>query len=189
MVGWELIWMGLANNAILIKWFITSTLIGELYSIDKLTNMLKVDYPQLGDSTIKGGLAAFKDMTTKSPIGAEGNIITYEMKGKTVSSLMRLAKEVHPLTVLYGLYLNARLSDKSTFTVTGLMDVDMDSVYVSPIVAFGIPSGEFKRICEGLHSRYPDYIATTFTHGNDEIRIYPDKFTTEDIIKIAIQED
>lgn len=186
--GWELIWMGLANNAVIIKWFITSTLIGESYSIDKLTNMLKMDYPELGDSTIKGGLAAFKDMITKSPIGEEGNIIMYEMKGKTVSSLTRLAKEVHSLTVLYGLYLNARLSDKSTFTVTGLMDADMDSVYVSPIVAFGIPSGEFKRICEGLHSRYPDYIATTFTHGNDEIRIFPDRFTTEDIINIAIRE-
>lgn len=188
-IGWELIWMGLANNAVLIKWFITSTLIGEPYGIDKLTNMLKVDYPELGDSTIKGGLAAFKDMVTKSPIGEEGNIITYETKGKMVSSLTRLAKGVNPLTVLYGLYLNARLSDKSTFTVTGLMDADMDSAYVSPIVAFGIPSGEFKRICEGLHSRYPDYIATTFTHGNDEIRISPDKFTTEDIIKIAIRED
>ena len=187
-LGWEFIWIGLANNAVLIKWFITSTRIGEPYSVEKLTDMLKVNYPELGDSTIKGGLAAFKDMVTKSPIGDEGNVVAYEMKGKSVISLTRLAKKVHPLTVLYGLYLNARLSDQSTFTVTGLMDADIESEYVSPVVAFGIPSGDFKLICEGLHSRYPDYISTTFTHGNNEIRIFPDKFTTEDVIKIAIRE-
>lgn len=187
-LGWEFIWMALANNAVLIKWFITSTLPGKLYSIDKLSDMLRVDYPDLGESTIKGGLAAFKDMIAKSPIGDANAMVKYDMKGKSVISVTRLAKVVHPLAVLYGLYLIARISDSSTFTVSGLMDADINSIYVSPVVAFGISAGEFKRICEGLHSRYPDYIATTFTHGNDEIRIFPVKFNTFDIISLAIQE-
>ena len=188
-LGWELIWTALSNKAVLIKWFITSTRIGENYSIEKLTDMLKVNYPELGDSTVKGGLAAFKDMISKSPVGGENAMIQYEMKGKSVVSVTRLAKVVHPLTVLYGLYLIARLSENSTFTVSGIMDADIDSTYVSPAVIFGISGGEFKRICEGLRSRYPDYISTTFTHGNDEIRIYPYKYTTADIIALAIQED
>lgn len=188
VLGWELIWLGLANNAILIKWFISSTRVGESYSIEKLSDMLKVDHPQLGDSTIKGGLAAFKDMITKSPFGDECGVVSYEMKGKSVVSVTRLAKEVHPLTVLYGLYMCGQLADNATFTVKGLLEADVDSVYVSPVVAFSLNSGDFKRICEGLHSRYPDYISTTFTHGNDEIRIYPDKYSTEDIIRLAIRE-
>lgn len=187
-IGWEFIWMGLANNAILVKWFITATMIGENYSVDKLSDMLKTDYPELGDSTIKGGLAAFKDMISKSPAGNENGMVLYEMKGRIVTNVTRLAKSVNPLTVLYGLYMLAKLSDTSTFTIAGLLDADVDSTYVSPVVAFGIPSGEFKRICEGLHSRYPDYIATTFSHGNDEIRIFPDRFTTSDIVSLAIQE-
>ncbi|HJC24804.1 MAG TPA: phosphoadenosine phosphosulfate reductase family protein [Candidatus Eisenbergiella merdavium] len=187
-IGWEFIWIALANNAILIKWFITTTLIGETYNVDKLADMLKVDYPELGNSTIKGGLAALKDTISKSPVGGEGAMVQYEMKGKSVVTVTRLAKKIHPLTVLYGLYMDARLAASGTFTVAGLMDADIHSTYISPIAAFGIAAGEFKRICEGLHSRYPDYIATTFTHGNDEIRIFPDKFTTEDIIALAIQE-
>lgn len=187
-IGWEFIWMALANNAILIKWFITATRIGESYSIEKLSSMLKVNYPELGDSTIKGGLAALKDMISKSPVGGENAMVQYELKGKSVISVTRLAKIVQPLTVLYGLYLNARLSEASTFTVSGLLDADIDSTYVSPAAAFGISGGEFKRICEGLHSRYPDYISTTFTHGNDEIHIFPDKFTAADIIVLAMQE-
>ena len=188
MQGWEIIWITLANNAALIKWFITATTFGESYSIEKLSDMLRINYPELSDSTIKGGLAALKDMISKSPVGEKNAMVQYEMKGKSVIAVTKLVKAVQPLTVLYGLYLNAKLSDKSTFTVTGLMDADMKSTYISPIVAYGIPAGEFKRICEGLHSRYPDYIATTFTHGNDEIRIFPDKFTTDDVIMLAIGE-
>ena len=82
----------------------------------------------------------------------------------------------------------AGLADVGTFTVSGLMDADIGSGYVSPMVAFGISASDFKRICEGLRSRYPDYITTTFTHGNDEVRIFPDRFTKNDIIALAIQE-
>lgn len=186
--GWEMVWLGLANNAILVKWFISSTHIGEPYSVEKLSDMLKVDHPQLGESTIKGGLAAFKDMITKSPFGDDCGVVSYEMKGKSVVSITRLTKDIHPLTVLYGLYLCGRMADYATFTVTGLMEGDVDSVYISPVVAFGLNGGEFKRICEGLRSRYPDYISTTFTHGNDEIKIFPEKYSPEDIIRLAIRE-
>ena len=65
-LGWEMIWMALANNAILVKWFITTTSIGEVYEVDRLSGMLKMAYPELGDSTIKGGLSALKDMISKS---------------------------------------------------------------------------------------------------------------------------
>ena len=187
-LGWEIIWMTLSNHAALVKWFVTATKFGEAYSIDKLADMLRTDYPELSASTIKGGLAAFKDMISKSPVGGENAMVQFESKGKTIVSVTRLIKTAHPLAVLYGLYLNAALGDQRTFTVTGLMDADNQSTYLSPLPVFGISAGAFKRICEGLHSRYPDYIATTFTHGNDEIRIFPDKFTAEDVITLALQE-
>lgn len=187
-IAWDFIWTALANNAILIKWFITATEIGTAYSIDKLSGMLTVGFPELGNSTIKGGLSALKDLVSKSPVGG-GTIASYEMKGRSVESITRLSKNVHPLAVLYGLYLMAQLSDTSTFTITGMMDADINSAYISPIVAFGMPSAEFKRVCEGLRSRYPDYIDTTFTHGNDEVRVFPEKFTLDDVISLAIQEE
>lgn len=187
-LGWEFIWISLANNAILMKWLITSTVIGNIYTAEKLAGMLQVEYPELGDATIKGGLAALKDMVTKSPIGDEGGMFSYEMKGRSVVSLTRLSKSVHPLTILYSLYLIARIGDVGTFTVSGLLEADINSTYVSPLVAFGMSASDFKRICEGLRSRYPDYITTTFTHGNDEVRVFPDRFNTNDIIALAITE-
>lgn len=187
-IGWEIIWLNLANNAILIKWLILNTPLGISVDIEKLADLLKVRYPELGASSIKGGLAALKDMVSKSPIGGDDGFIQYMSKGKSINKLTRISKSVQPLTILYGLYFLNSKTGNSTFTVNGLLDADMNSAYVSPLIVFGIPSAEFKRICEGLHSRYPDYIATTFTHGNDEIRIYPERFNVDDVIALAIKE-
>ena len=189
--GWELVWMALANNSVLVKWFVTSVRIGEPYSMEKLSAMLASDYPELGENTIKGGLAALKDMITKSPVGDEDFLLSYgtKGKGKSVVSVTRQAYEVRPLTVLYGLYLIADLAEISVFTVTGLLSADAQSAYVSPLCAFGFSPQWFKKTCEGLRSRYPDYIGTTFTHGNDEIHVYPDKHTPFDIIRLAMEEE
>lgn len=187
-VGWEFIWIALVNNAVLLKWFVTTTDISEPYSIDKLSQTLEYSYPNLGQSTIKGGLAALRDMLTKSPFGGADAVTFLEMKGKTVKSITRKAKDVNPLTVLYGLYLIAAKTERGSFTVRELLTADDESAYVSPIVAFGISPDMFKKQCEGLKSKYPDYIETTFTFGLDELTVFPKKHTAEDIITLALGE-
>jgi len=185
-IGWEFIWMALVNNAVLLKWFVTATDINEPYSIDKLSQMLECSYPNLGRSTIKGGLAALRDMLTKSPFGGAEAVTFLEMKGKTVKSITRKVKDVNPITVLYSLYLIAEETERSSFTVRELLTADNESAYVSPIVAFGINPDMFKKQCEGLKSKYPDYIETTFTFGLDELTVFPKKHTAEDIIILAL---
>jgi hypothetical protein len=150
--------------------------------------MLGSSNPSLGKSTVNGGLAALKDMFTKSPLGGKGAVTLPEMKGKAVKSITRKAKDVNPLTILYGLYLIAAKAERGSFTVRELLAVDGGSAYVSPIVAFGISPDTFKRQCEGLKSKYPDYIETTFTHGNDELTVFPKKHIAEDIITLALGE-
>lgn len=187
-LGWEYIWLTLANNAILIKWFITSTEIGTTYTIEQLVRMLSESNPTLGKSTIDGGLNALKDMLSKSPLGGEGAVTLPEMKGRTVVSLTRESKDVHPLTLLYGLYLIANKAERGSFTVRELMTADIESTFVSPLVAFGITPDTFKKQCEGLRSKYPDYISTTFTHGNDGLEVFQNRYTIEDIISLALGE-
>lgn len=185
-MGWEFVWIALVNNAVLLKWFVASTQIDKPYTSPELSEMLLACNPNLGKSTIEGGLAALRDMLTKSPLGGDGAVTFAEMKGKVVKSLTRKAKEVNPLTILYGLYLIAVKTERSGFTIRELMTADETSAYISPLVAFGIGPDMFKKQCEGLESKYPDYIETTFTHGNDEITIFPGKYTLEDILKLAL---
>jgi hypothetical protein len=127
-------------------------------------------------------------MLTKSPLGGEGAVTLPVMKGRTVQSITRRAKDVHPLTILYGLYLIATKADRGSFTVRELLTADIESTFVSPIVAFGISPDTFKKQCEGLRTRYPDHISTTFTHGNDGLEVFPQKYTTEDVIMLVLEE-
>lgn len=187
-VGWELIWIALANNAILVKWFVTETDIERLYSVEQLLDKLSENYPSLGTSTKKDGITSLKESISRSPLGSDGGVAVCEFSGKIFKSITRKAKEVHPLTILYGLYLIAKLSGRNSFTVRELLTADVDSVFVSPVVAFGIAPDTFKRQCEGLRTRYPDYISTTFTHGNDGIEIYPEKHNLWDVVYLALEE-
>jgi hypothetical protein len=187
-LGWEFIWIALVNNADIIRWFVTTTNIDKTYTIDQLSKMLGNSNPSLGKSTIDGGLAALKDMLTKSPLGGKGAVTLSVMKGRTVQSITRRAKDVHPLTLLYGLYLIAAKAERGSFTVRELLTADAESMFVSPLVAFGITPDTFKKQCEGLRTRYPDYISTTFTHGNDGLEVFPQKYTTDDIIALALGE-
>lgn len=187
-VGWELVWMSLANKAILIKWFVTETDIDRPYSVDQLLDKLSDNYPSLGTSTKKDGITSLKESISRSPLGGDSGVAICEFSGKIFKSITRKAKDVHPLTILYGLYLIAELSERNSFTVRELLTADVDSIFVSPMVAFGIAPDTFKRQCEGLRTRYPDYISTTFTHGNDGLDVYPEKHTLEDIVNLTLEE-
>ena len=89
--------------------------------------------------------------------------------------------------ILFGLYLNAILADRESFTVREMLVSNEDGEYISPVVAFGLSADTFKKQCEGLRTKYPDYIGTTFTHGNDEFQIYYKKHSLSDIILLALE--
>ena len=195
ILGWELLWMSLANKAILVKWFVTQTEFGFAYSTEQLIGLLGDIAPELSKSTKDGGVSALKDMLTKSPFGTGELSVCLIMKGKQVQSITRKAKNVHPLTVLYGLYLIAEKAGRSSFTVREMMNADIDSLYVSPITAFGIDPDTFKRQCQGLESKYPGFIQCTFTGGLDEVKVFPKQapiestgYTHDDVIELALGE-
>ena len=185
---WELIWMGLVNNSRLINWYCVSTKIDVREETQDLLKLLQESYPLMNNSKDRR-LDALKNTADASPLGGEANAVMFpERKGRKIVALTRKAKDVHPLTILYGLYLIAKLSERSSFTVRELLTADVESVFVSPIVAFGIVPDTFKRQCEGLRTRYPDYISTTFTHGNDGIEIYSEKHNLWDVVHLALEE-
>jgi hypothetical protein len=187
-LGWEFIWTALANNTVLVKWFIGETEIDRTYTVEQLVGKLSENYPSLGKSTIKDGLTSLKETISRSPLGNDEGVAYCEFKGKTLKSITRKAKNVQPLTILYGLYLIADFAERGSFTVRELLTADAESTFVSPIVAFGIEPDTFKKQCEGLRTRYPEYLSTTFTHGNDGLEVYPQKHTLEDIVNLALGE-
>ena len=185
---WEFIWMGLVNKSRLINWYCVSTEIDVRKETQDLLNLLQESYPLTNKSKDRR-LDALKNTADVSPLGGDANAVMLpERRGQKIIALTRKSKDVHPLTILYGLYLIAEISQRNSFTVRELLTADVDSVFVSPIVAFGIAPDTFKRQCEGLRTRYPDYISTTFTHGNDGLEVYPEKHKLEDVVNLALEE-
>ncbi len=187
-LGWQLVWIALSNRSNLVKWFVSKTEIGHSYTLDDIAEGLLQSFTALSKTAKEDGRDALRDLFTKSPLGNEVVTVQVASKGRIVQSITRKAKAVQPLTILYGLYLIAELSGRNSFTVRELLTADIDSIFVSPIVAFGIAPDTFKRQCEGLRTRYPDYISTTFTLGNDGLEVYPDRHTLENVVGLALEE-
>ena len=187
-ITWEFVWMALVNNSPLINWYCVTTELDERKEVQSLLASLQESYP-LTNNAKDRRLDALKNTADSSPLGGGSNApMLPEYKGSKVVALTRKAKDVHPLTILYGLYLIADLAERGSFTVRELLTADADSKFVSPLVAFGIVPDTFKKQCEGLRTRYPDYISTTFTHGNDGLEVYPQKHTLEDVVNLALGE-
>lgn len=187
-IAWEFVWMALVNNSPLINWYCISTEIDERKDVQSLLESLKESYP-LTNNAKDRRLDALKNTADESPLGGESNAVMLpEYKGKKVIALTRKAKDVQPLTILYGLYLISDLAERGSFTVRELLTAHAESTFVSPLVAFGIAPDTFKKQCEGLRTRYPDYISTTFTHGNDGLEVYLQKHSLDDIVNLALEE-
>lgn len=186
-LAWEFIWIALANYSPLINWYCVSTQIDERNEVQNLLDLLKDTYPLINNAKDRR-LDPLKNIAAESPLGGDNAVMLPETKGSKIIALTRKTKDIHPLTLLYGLYLIAAKAERGSFTVRELLTADTESKFVSPLVAFGISPDTFKKQCEGLRTRYPDYISTTFTHGNDGLEVYPQKHNIEDIIGLALGE-
>jgi hypothetical protein len=80
------------------------------------------------------------------------------------------------------------LSERTSFTISEMMSSDYTSSFVSPLVAFGINPEEFKAMCLGISSVHPDYLSCSFTLGLDEIKIYPNEKSVDDVLGMILGE-
>jgi len=94
---------------------------------------------------------------------------------------------VDQLVVLYGLYVMAEKAGRGVFTVRQMMTAEFDGEFMSPIAAFGISPGEFKKQCMGLAAMHPDLIACSFTLGLDEVRVFPETKNRDDVIELILR--
>jgi 3'-phosphoadenosine 5'-phosphosulfate sulfotransferase (PAPS reductase)/FAD synthetase/ferredoxin len=184
-LAWDFVWMGLCNFAPVVKWLVCSLKMDVTYTDAELFDMLGSG---IKDVTKKGGMQALKNMLVSTPFGSgENSVCDLLKKGKNTVGLTRRSRLVNPIVVLYGLYVMAEKSGRGTFTVRQVMTAEFSGEFVSPLVAFGIPPDEFKKQCMGLAAVYPDFIACSFTLGLDELRVFPESKSRDDVVALIIE--
>ncbi len=182
---WDLIWIGLVNASPLMKWYVCNNELGETTTQDVLNEKLSKSVESA--SVRKGALQTLCNTLKESPVGSDATpVIRVETKGRSVISLKRISHSVDPLVILYGLYVMSQAADRASFTVSEMQAADFESACVSPLVAFGMSVEEFKAQCAGLAERYPEFIACSFTLGLDEVRIFPNMKTLDDVIDLIL---
>jgi len=186
LLFWQLLWSRLANTSPLVKWYVCNTAIDTEYSMKQIDEKLA---ESIGSASVrKGALQSLCQLLKTSPL-SEGDraMIETEMKGRTVEKLTRHSRLVDPLVLLYGLYVMVEKAGRGAFTVRQMMASEFDGEYVSPLSAFGMAPDEFKKQCLGLTALYPDFIACSFTLGLDEVRLYPETKTRDNVVELILQ--
>ncbi len=89
-----------------------------------------------------------------------------------------------PRVILYSLYKFAEnCGDYYQFTLSRLLNHDIESDGISPTEIFGIGREQMERILNGLSVNYPEFITTSFTLNLDNITLRNDK-TSKDVLEL-----
>lgn len=182
---WQLIWMQITNNSALVKWYNSVSKVGQ--SMTRAELDVLVAKIESSPSNQKGALSSLFSLFKNSPLGVGKNpVARVESKGNQVKSLTRMPVEPEPLAVLYGLYLAGSHANRNAFTIREMQQTDFQIPSVSPMAAFGLSRDSFIQIVNGLAARYPAFISGTFTHGLDEVRLFSEEKTLDDVIELIM---
>ena len=93
-------------------------------------------------------------------------------------------QEPDPKVILYSLYKFAKTCGSYyQFTLSSLLDIDVDRDGISPSQIFGLDRDSMTSILKGLSINYPDYISVSFTHDLDSITLREEK-SSGDILNL-----
>ena len=180
----EVSWAIMLNNLAYspqINWYIKNVVFMEPTTKEYLFSLLESNGSnERAAKDIIRSLARFSDL----PFNEVG--FGYSEKDKKTITLFVRTPWItpEPLVILYSLYKFAEAcGDYYQFTLTRLLDHEVDSDGVSPSQIFGLDRESLEKIIKGLSVNYPDYISSSFNLGLDNINLNKEK-TSMDIISL-----
>ncbi|ONI45223.1 hypothetical protein AN641_04460 [Candidatus Epulonipiscioides gigas] len=163
------------------RWFIKNVSFNENITLDNIKVMLEEYMPNDIKGYGKRNIAdAFKFILITTPLGQKiglGNCDFQEIINKNGDLSVKLNyfqrtpwPEPDPIVILYSLYKFAEhCGDYYQFTLTRLLNHNIESDGISPTEIFGLDRKQMEAILTGLSINYPEFINATFTLGLDNI--------------------
>ena len=114
-------------------------------------------------------------------------ICDYEEKNgkRYLNTVRRIAwSSPEPKVILYSLYMFAeKCGGYYSFTLSRLLDYDIDSDGISPTQIFGLDRDTMVRVLNGLAANFPEFITVSFTIDLANIYLKSEK-SSEDVLKL-----
>lgn len=170
---WAIIWINLAYNSIIVKWYMLNAPAGEVYEKNDLIFLLGDDYSK---STRDNAVTALLETLRHSPIGTvlkqgipipSGNSFKFSKQGWNTPDAV---------AILYALYMWAEATGRYTFTLSQMAVArdNVDTKAVDPVSIFGINPERFKNILQDIALQFDKYIRTTFVADLDNVQLFPE---------------
>lgn len=190
-IAWELIWINLAFNSVIINTYIRFLDFNTSYSKNDIVEQLKIFYPRLGENTLRNPVDALFNMMKLSPFGHEStqNISSYNIQMGLITKVGKeqyITKIGNPnaskLSICYLLYKIAELEGNYEFVVS---DFYNDSDNMGPFKMFYIPRDKFESALISLSTN--GYLDSDLAAGLENIHL-KQNISPKDILKRMINE-
>ena len=178
--SWGLILTNLAYTP-QIKWFIKNLTMNETSLKEYITSQLiESGTNERAANDIFRSFGRFVEL----PFSEVGMGYEQKEKNRVVSITRTPWQNPDPRVILYSLYKFAEnCGDYYQFTLSRLLNHEIDSDGVSPTEIFGIDREQMERILNGLSINYPEFITVSFTLDLDNITLRNDK-TSQDVLDL-----
>ena len=169
------------------NWWIKNTIVNQTYTPDAIYSMLDDGMSKNSKDHI---VSAYKNIfISTTQVGEELGlgICDYEIKSgkRYLNSITRGTWQIpDPRVILYSLFKFAEAcGDYYQFTLSRLLNHEIDSDGISPTQIFGLDREQMEKILTGLSINYPEFINASFTHDLDNITLRSDK-TAQDVLTL-----
>ena len=163
------------------NWLIQRMNMNETYGKDYTISLLVSDGAK--ESWVKDIWSSFSRFV-ELPFSEVGFGFATKEKNKLISITRMPWQNPDPRVILYSLYKFAEsCGDYYQFTLSRLLNHDIDSDGVSPTEIFGIEREQMEKILNGLSVNYPEFITSSFTLDLDNITLRNDK-TSKDVLEL-----
>jgi len=176
---WEIIWINLYNNSIIVNWYCNIDF-GK-YTKNELREMIKSDYSNYSEGTLSNPIDALINTFDNSPLGPNLMLGDLEKKGRQVISIRKLGTdEIHPISIAYSLYKYAEYKKRYNFTVSEFYSENSDG---GPYKLFGISKEAFENILRGLQENKNQIVRVDLTANLDNIFLQ-ENLTSIEVLKL-----
>lgn len=162
-----------------IGWLIRHSEPGSTLRINEMENLLAADQTK---HTVDDVIASLRNIMLKTPLGNALSFARPVMDGKKYMGLERGSWATpDPLVILYSLYKFAEAGQGGyyDFSLGSLMQEGVERDGVSPAQLFGIDRDTMEGLVKGLSVNHPDFVSVSFSLGLDNIRLNPEKRSTD----------
>lgn len=184
LLVWQVIWINLSFNSTIVHWYVNNIKSNIAYDKQEMLELLKEEFSNLKEATLKNPLDALTNTFTNSPFGGEDRLDETKLKvglitkkGNSVKTVEKYGtNQVTSMVVAYLLYKNAEINNMYELTVSDLYDRGYMGVYN----VFNMKKEIFLNALRGLTST--EILSADLLGGLENIHLF-NEFTAEDVLE------